>query len=208
MPQVEIRDLFPTPFLHARSWLPEAQVTELRQAFHNMAGERNAKSPGLMHTAVLSPEDYPAYEKLCQALLPLLSKFGSLLFGQELPWKIKELWMNALAPSAQQSLHSHANSFISGVVYLSECHPSARTVFYRGMGGRDFTFGNDGPDVKQGPYNSPRWAVPPVGPGDLVLFPSYLLHEVPPNQGDLRYTLAFNAIPGRLRSWGYEVKFE
>ena len=39
----------------------------------------------------------------------------------------------------------------------------------------------------------------------MILFPSYLLHEVPRNQGDQRITLAFNAIPDRLDSWGYTI---
>jgi hypothetical protein len=44
-------------------------------------------------------------------------------------------------------------------------------------------------------------------PGDLILFPSYLLHEVPLNHGGERVTLAFNAIPHRLDAWGYGVSF-
>ena len=48
---------------------------------------------------------------------------------------------------------------------------------------------------------------PAPAPGDLVLFPSYVLHAVPPNQGERRITLSFNAIPGGLDSWGYAVKF-
>ena len=52
-----------------------------------------------------------------------------------------------------------------------------------------------------------KWIGPPPGPGDLLLFPSYLLHEVPPNHGGLRVTLAFNAIPHRLDAWGYAVSF-
>ena len=39
----------------------------------------------------------------------------------------------------------------------------------------------------------------------MVLFPSYLLHEVPRNQGAQRITMAFNAIPDRLDSWGYSI---
>jgi hypothetical protein len=50
-------------------------------------------------------------------------------------------------------------------------------------------------------------AVAELAPGDLVLFPSYLLHAVPPNQGERRITLSFNAIPGALDSWGYGIKF-
>jgi hypothetical protein len=41
----------------------------------------------------------------------------------------------------------------------------------------------------------------------LVLFPSYLMHAVPPNPGPLRISLAFNAIPTGLNSWGYAVSF-
>jgi hypothetical protein len=41
----------------------------------------------------------------------------------------------------------------------------------------------------------------------MVLFPSYLLHEVPPNPGERRITLAFNAIPAAVDSWGYKIAF-
>ena len=44
-------------------------------------------------------------------------------------------------------------------------------------------------------------------PGDAVLFPSYLMHAVPPNAGERRVSLAFNAIPSRLDSWGYTIGF-
>jgi hypothetical protein len=50
--------------------------------------------------------------------------------------------------------------------------------------------------------------MPEPDPGDLILFPSYLLHEVPVNQGSERVTLAFNAIPHRLDAWGYSVSFQ
>jgi hypothetical protein len=49
--------------------------------------------------------------------------------------------------------------------------------------------------------------LPKAEPGDVVLYPSYLLHEVPPNQGERRMTLALNAIPDRLDSWGYRISF-
>jgi hypothetical protein len=49
--------------------------------------------------------------------------------------------------------------------------------------------------------------VPEVVPGDLLLFPSYLLHEVPANEGAPRVSLSFNAIPNRLTSWGYRIHF-
>jgi ectoine hydroxylase-related dioxygenase (phytanoyl-CoA dioxygenase family) len=44
-------------------------------------------------------------------------------------------------------------------------------------------------------------------PGDVVLFPSYLMHAVPTNPGGRRITMAFNAIPTHLDSWGYRISF-
>ena len=58
-----------------------------------------------------------------------------------------------------------------------------------------------------GPFNADKWVAPAPTPGDLLLFPSHLLHEVPANRGAERITLAFNAIPHRLDAWGYAIEF-
>ena len=70
-----------------------------------------------------------------------------------------------------------------------------------------FIFRNDHARVTPGPFSADKWVSPSPQPGDLVLFPSYLMHAVPPNAGARRVSLAFNAIPMRLDSWGYTVGF-
>jgi ectoine hydroxylase-related dioxygenase (phytanoyl-CoA dioxygenase family) len=52
-----------------------------------------------------------------------------------------------------------------------------------------------------------EWISPAPDPGDVVLFPSYLMHAVPTNPGPRRISLAFNAIPTQLDSWGYRISF-
>jgi ectoine hydroxylase-related dioxygenase (phytanoyl-CoA dioxygenase family) len=74
-------------------------------------------------------------------------------------------------------------------------------------GGHDFAFRNDHAQSAQGPYSADKWVSPTPSPGDLVLFPSYLMHAVPPNTGARRVTMALNAIPARLDSWGYRISF-
>jgi Putative 2OG-Fe(II) oxygenase len=96
---------------------------------------------------------------------------------------------------------------VSGVVYLTPTDPSAQTVFMKSPGGLDFAFKNDHPGVAIGPFNAEKWISPAPQPGDLVLFPSYLMHAVPPNAGGRRITMAFNAIPSRIESWGYTIRF-
>jgi ectoine hydroxylase-related dioxygenase (phytanoyl-CoA dioxygenase family) len=93
------------------------------------------------------------------------------------------------------------------VIYLTEVHPSARTIFHRDMGGAQFVFTNKHEDSATTPYNADRWVPEKLNRGDMILFPSYMLHAVPPNQGQERITVAMNALPNRLKSWDYEVRF-
>jgi ectoine hydroxylase-related dioxygenase (phytanoyl-CoA dioxygenase family) len=74
-------------------------------------------------------------------------------------------------------------------------------------GGTDFLFKNDHARMKPGEFCADKWVSPAPEPGDMVLFPSYLMHAVPPNQGQRRITLSFNAVPSQVDSWGYVVRF-
>ena len=57
-------------------------------------------------------------------------------------------------------------------------------------------------------YNADRWVASDMQRGDLMLFPSYMLHAVPRNEGEERISIAMNALPERLKSWDYEVSFQ
>jgi hypothetical protein len=203
----EIFELFPTPFLRCERLLDAAEVAMLVERFADAATTANPNSTELSHSRILSPADEPLLGELARRLTPRLADFGELLFGERLVWGIKELWINVLQSGGRQAIHNHANSFASGVLYLSESHPSANTLFSRGLGGRDFHFSNSHAGATLGAFNADQWMGPLPSPGDLVLFPSYLLHEVPLNRGGRRVTLAFNAIPNRLDSWGYTIRF-
>ena len=115
--------------------------------------------------------------------------------------------MGVLDAGGRQAMHNHANSFISGIVYLTPTHPGSQTVFMKSPGGHDFVFKNDHKGVTPGEFSADKWVSPAPEPGDMILFPSYLLHAVPPNQGERRITLSFNAIPAQLDSWGYVIRF-
>ena len=175
--------------------------------FSALAGQANNSSANLVHTSMLKPSDSPLLVDAAALITPLLADFGALLFGERLGWSLKEMWVNVLDTGGRQAMHNHANSFISGVAYLTRTHPEARTVFMRPLGGTDFSFKNDHAGVQTGPYNADKWISMPPEPGDVVLFPSYLLHAVPANPGERRISLAFNAIPTQLDSWGYKIAF-
>jgi len=203
----EVIGLFPIPLMRAQACLPERIVQGLAAHFSALATEENNSSANLAHTRMLRPADSPLLVEAAGLITPKLVEFGALLFGERLGWSIKEMWVNVLDSGGHQAMHNHANSFISGVVYLTPTDRSSRTVFMKSPGGVDFSFKNDHAGVATGPYNAEKWISPTPSPGDLVLFPSFLMHAVPPNAGARRITLALNAIPASLDSWGYALRF-
>jgi hypothetical protein len=203
----EVIGLFPIPFLRVTGALEARLVAGLAEHFGAVAATANNSSTQLSHTTLLQPGDSPLLVEAAARITPKLGEFGLLLFGEHLGWSVKEMWVNVLDTGGRQAMHNHANSFISGVIYLTPTHPESRTVFMKSPGGTDFAFRNDHAGVTTGAYNADKWISPMPEPGDMVLFPSYLMHAVPPNAGQRRITLAFNAIPTRLDSWGYRVGF-
>jgi hypothetical protein len=203
----EVIGLFPTPWMRVPAALDRRLVDGLVEHFARRATTDNNASPGLSHTRMLQPADSPLLVEAAAAVTPKLVEFGALLFGERIGWSIKELWVNVLDTGGRQAMHNHANSFISGVLYLTPVHRDARTVFMKSPGGHDFAFRNDHAGTSTTPYSADKWISPDPMPGDMVLFPSYLMHAVPPNPGGRRITMALNAIPTRLDSWGYKVSF-
>ena len=207
MSELHINNLFSTPVMRVEKFIDSETSQSLAEEIRRGRQQKNAHSDLLSHSEVIHPDSSPHYHAIGEQAAPHIRDFGFLLFGENLEWTIKEIWMNILATGGHQMMHTHANSFISGVIYLTECHPSAHTLFHREMGGHQFIFSNSHADSAVTPYNAERWAASDVECGDLLLFPSYMLHAVPENEGAERITIAFNALPTRLKSWDYEVRF-
>lgn len=202
----EIMSLFPTPLMRVRGVLDPELVASFTEGVRATAKLENAKSSLLSHTEMIAPSSKGPFFRISKLIAPAITEFGTVLLGETLTWSIKEMWVNVLESGGHQSMHVHANSFISGILYLTPSHPSASTVFLKGIGGTEFVFSNRNRNARLGPFNSGKWIMPDVTPGDLVLFPSYMLHEVPRNAGEQRITVAFNAIPDRIDSAGYTLR--
>ncbi|MGF1502350.1 MAG: TIGR02466 family protein [Paracoccaceae bacterium] len=205
--KAQVIGLFPTPLMHVPQVVGGPLLEKIVGRIRSEHRETNTKSAQLSHTAMVTATEDPLYAQAGERIQPHVTEFGGLLFGEALNWQIKEIWVNVLETGGAQSVHNHANSFVSGIVYLTGHHPGSGTVFFKGMGGTEYSFVNQNKNTNMGPYSASRWQAPPMSPGDMVLFPSFMLHEVPKNQGEQRITMAFNALPDRLDSWGYQVRF-
>jgi uncharacterized protein (TIGR02466 family) len=201
----QIIGLFPIPVMRVEKLLNTDEVSAFADEIQSPT-LTNAYSELLSHTPVAGAEANSLFGKLGALVMPKVVEFGEVLFGEKLNCQIKEIWVNVLEPGGRQAIHTHANSFISGVIYLTPAHPSANIVFHKSLGGTNFIFGNNNPNARINAFNGGKWVMPQTNAGDLVLFPSYLLHEVPANQGGRRISIAFNAIPERLDNSGYAIR--
>ena len=192
-----IEPLFPIPLLRSPRLLGPALNEATVAAIRHARIESNLRSDQLFHTEVADPRDNKLFQEIAELVGPKLVDFGVLLFGEKLRWTVKEMWTNMLEKGGNQTL----------IIYLTPSHPACRTVFMRPLGGSDFSFRHHTRSAAMGPFNAGKYVLPEAEPGDLVLFPSYLYHEVPRNQGEQRITVSFNAIPDSLDCWGYRISF-
>jgi uncharacterized protein (TIGR02466 family) len=99
-------------------------------------------------------------------------------------------WLNLHKKGDWAQQHSHYNSVISGVWYISTTDKSGEFLVHA----EQKLFGNllDFPKRVYNEFNCGQYGFVPEN-GDLILFPSTLRHSVTPNQSDKdRYSLAFN----------------
>jgi len=101
-------------------------------------------------------------------------------------------WANKTAKLMKHHAHSHPNSFLSGIFYLTENTGSETVFVLENFLNKHYSGFNIGPEVITG-------SVAPTK-GTLIVFPSYLTHSVNVlKSNEFRYTIAFNAfIQGTL----------
>lgn len=133
-----------------------------------------------------------AFRRLTHSILPHIHAFVRHLNWDINPRKIVPLscWANAMGKGAQHGLHIHQLSMISGVYYVNAPKGAAPFVI-------------EDPRLDQFMHTPPRKASAPkrdqlrveLTPkaGELILFESWMRHEVPMHEADEpRLSVAFN----------------
>ena len=99
-----------------------------------------------------------------------------------------QIFSSNMGVSDFHAVHSHPNSLLSGVFYLDVNQDSSPIVFYDPRPFRKFVAL---PRGKETIASYERIAMIPEN-GLLLIWESWLEHEVPPNYSDQRITLVFN----------------
>ena len=101
---------------------------------------------------------------------------------------ITQSWINHTEEKEHHHIHSHENSFVSGVLYLNADANFDSITLYNKQTDATIKI----PPREWNPFNSVEWTFP-MTTGNIILFPSSLKHGVKQKEGkNIRTSLAFN----------------
>jgi len=101
------------------------------------------------------------------------------------------MWANINYPGGYNRPHLHPNSLFSGVYWVKAPENSGNLLVYEPRPGAQCNM----PNRKKGPLPSQLWREVNYVPkaGRAIMFPSWLWHEVRPNESDdIRISVSFN----------------
>tara|TARA_R110002012_G_scaffold168266_1_gene331701 strand:- start:548 stop:1132 length:585 start_codon:yes stop_codon:yes gene_type:complete len=101
------------------------------------------------------------------------------------------MWANINPPGGFNRPHLHPNSLFSGVYWIKAPKKSGNLMLYEPRPGAQCTM----PNRKEGKLPSQLWREVHYEPkaGTCIMFPSWLWHEVKPNNSnDIRISVSFN----------------
>ncbi|NQY97793.1 MAG: hypothetical protein HRT82_11615 [Henriciella sp.] len=196
-----ITSLFPTQIQQQKMSNPDL-ISELEEACWMIeegdeAGHDWCEREGYPgYTSYASLDDLPLRAPAFAALVALLDQHAAA-FAKSLHWdlgtarlKCDSLWVNMLGEGGQHSGHIHPNSVISGTCYVAMPDGAGRIKFEDPrlpmmMAAPPLT--EDAPDsARRFHYISPQ-------AGDVLMWESWLRHEVMPSQAeDPRISVSFN----------------
>lgn len=192
------RTLFVTPLYEARID-DDALLDELAHSIRTLAeddgaGIRWSREHGYKgYTSYASLNDLPRRDPVFDDLKRLLTRHAAS-FAKELAWDVKpmldSLWVNLLKGGGHHGAHIHPHSILSGTLYVEVPKGSGAIRFEDPRAGMMMAAPVRREDA---PEDRRLYVDVAPAPGLLLLWESWLRHEVRPNTGKgERLSVSFN----------------
>ena len=146
-----------------------------------------------LYTTIASGDNLlsrPAFKQLEQHIFTEAAAFASVyaLDIDRHPLRITDCWVNVYGQGDAQEAHIHQNCVISGIYYVAAPEGCGELLFHSPQS--DVML--NPPTKEANDANTPMVAYRP-GPGEMLLFRSWLRHSVKPTRGrEERISIAFN----------------
>ena len=182
-PRIEL--LFPTPVIiqnMGRNFTPK-ELQIVKENSKNL--RQNSGNVYSKNTYILEEKEFVDLKKMC---LDYVHEYINIIYKPKfkVEARITQSWLNWTQPGEFHHDHDHPNSFISGVLYISTGKQDK--IKFIKSGYQQITLATDHYDI----YNSRSWWFD-VNVGDVILFPSDLIHKVDKViENQTRISLSFN----------------
>jgi uncharacterized protein (TIGR02466 family) len=202
-----IQSVFPTLIYRAET--PGAQRLNLQLedaimalAAEDKAGQRWCEKYGYPgYTSYASHNDLHETVPAISRLVKIIDKHA-VEFAKALHWDIRggkpmcdTLWVNVMPEGGSHTSHIHTNSVLSGTYYVSVPEGSGPIVY---EDPRHAMMMAAPPRKKDAPRDFQNQIKETPKEGSLLLWESWLRHEVPLNRGSsLRISISFNYVIGQ-----------
>jgi uncharacterized protein (TIGR02466 family) len=185
----QVQEIFPTPV-----WIFDIAPADATTFNAKLKGEiesivalrpkvpsgSNWQTPHDLHTR-------PAFADFTKLVEVAVQSVAQYLQIERFPMMITGCWANVNPPGAYHPTHNHPNNFLSGVYYVAVPEPGSELVFQdpRPVSIMPWT-------GKLSRVTGNAFAEQPH-PGRMVIFPAWLRHHVPSNEGTTeRVSISFN----------------
>jgi uncharacterized protein (TIGR02466 family) len=189
----ELFSIFPVPVV-------KFKVPENMMLYVPSLKNRLLENPEKMSSHIITQNKYILdnleYQELRAWLLARVQEFTNTVLTIDQTAIMTQSWVNRNSPGEYTHTHPHPNSVVSGVFYLDVPDGNAQITFHKPE------FGGHGFNILEPKYFTDkdhdyvyvtRVHKMRVDTGELVLFPSWLIHSVPKNETSIdRWSLAFN----------------
>jgi uncharacterized protein (TIGR02466 family) len=185
----EVQELFPCPIWIVDLRPADAAVlnAKLRAEIERMIAPRPAIPAGSNWQTPQDLHTRPAFADFVKLVETAARGVARFLQIDQHPMTITGCWANINPPGAYHPTHNHPNNYLSGVYYVAVPESGSRIVF---QDPRPLMIM---PKPRQFTRQTANAADAESRPGRLLIFPAWLRHSVPANDGQTeRISISFN----------------
>lgn len=196
-----IHKLFPTPVYRSKVNVDVLTYHKLTSGFEWENEDRYVYSGDFIthkETKERHILDLPQFSGLKKQIQDHIDTFAFKVLAsqKDIVWQITTSWVNEVVTGGYSSMHTHANSLISGVMYLNVDDKSGGIAFHKEPSYKPLWHDTIRVDFDEITDFTTEASVFIPAKNDILMFPSILSHSVLINESDItRYSLAFNVFP-------------
>lgn len=185
----EVQELFPCPLWVVDLKPAEAAVlnAKLKAEIERIVSPRPAIAPGANWQTPQDLHTRPAFAEFIKLVETAARGVARFLQVDQYPLAVTGCWANINPRGAYHPTHHHPNNYLSGVYYVAIPEPGSRIVF------QDPRPSVIMPKPRQYTRLTANGADAQSKEGRLLIFPAWLKHSVPSNEGrNERISISFN----------------